>query len=328
MTISAKVIADSISKVSGTRITTFELEYPRFIHSEFMTHRVFSRNAASSRAIPVDSAIKLIEENIAMPIHWGKNQPGMTAKEECNARWIEHDSEGNVLVDWAREVIWKNAARSAIGFAKIFAKLGYHKQIVNRLLEPYSHIKVVLTTTELKNFFWLRDHSDAQPEIAELAKQMVIAAGASVPKILDVGSWHVPYYGEGYWIPSGYVNISKGDMVDLDDKYGGHTLQEALMISSSQCAQVSYRKSDDTLEKAKTIFGRLVESKPVHASPFEHQATPIPYVSTNGIDLVHDWQEGITHMDRYGTAWSGNFADWIQHRQLIPDNAQNEVRIK
>ena len=85
MTITAKVICDSICKHSKIRITTLELEYPRFIHSEFMTHRMFSRNASSSRAIPVARQIEMIKEDPAMPIHWGKNQPGMQAKEENTA---------------------------------------------------------------------------------------------------------------------------------------------------------------------------------------------------------------------------------------------------
>ena len=78
-----KVIADSISE-SGKRITTFQLKYPRFIHSEVMTHRVFSRNASSSRAIPVKKMIEQVRNNPAMPIHWGANQSGMQAKNELN----------------------------------------------------------------------------------------------------------------------------------------------------------------------------------------------------------------------------------------------------
>lgn len=321
MTISAKVIADSISR-DGVRITTFELEYPRFIHAEFMTHRLFSRNAASSRAIPVNKAIELILSDTAMPIHWGKNQPGMSAKEECNA-WIYADSEfeGFDRVDW-----WKEARDAAIVHAKAYNDAGYHKQIVNRLLEPFTHIKVVCTATEYDNFFYLRRHPDAQPEIQELAEQMWQARTASNPVQLRAGEWHVPYYNEGVWTP--YQSYEDGRTIDIH----GNTLEDAIAVSSSCCAQVSYRKLDDSLEKAKDIYARLVESKPVHASPFEHQATPmldsyfcddeqvLLYTNTDNETLD---SRGITHFDRHGYAWSGNLRGWIQNRQLIDGNVCN-----
>ncbi len=305
MTISAKVIADSIAP-NGKRITTFELEYPRFIHAEFMTHRLFSRNAASSRAIPVKKAIELIKEDTAKPIHWGKNQTGMSAKEECDA-YLGGDSE---FRGYSREDWWDEARDAAIIHAREFDRQGYHKQIVNRILEPFSHIKVVCTATEYDNFFYLRCHPDAQPEIQALANLMWEARAASTPKLLKVGEWHVPYFREGYWTPNN------------DDD----TLEDAKAVSASCCAQVSYRKLDDSIEKAHDIFNRLVESKPVHASPFEHQATPMEYGD-------HDYvPEGITHFtvvngnhEMAGTitdAWSGNFRGWIQHRHLIPDNTQ------
>lgn len=333
MTISAKIVADSISP-TGVRLTTFELEYPRFIHSELLTHRVFSRNAASSRAIPVSRAIELIKGNTAMPIHWGKNQPGMSAKEECNETFPEYiillDDDGNpqlddngeyVYVEYSRktrEDVWNDARDAAIRFASMFNEKGYHKQIVNRLLEPFTHIKVVLTATELDNWFWLRNHKDAQPEIAALAQRMAEALdnASHGPRELKPGQWHVPYYGDGAWIPVSYDgNGIEGDWLAsgevMVDKQG-NTLADALAISSSCCAQVSYRRLDDSLDKARDIFHRLVESMPPHFSPFEHQASPM--VSGLGFE-----QTGVTHLDRYGNYWSGNFRGWVQHRQLIMD---------
>lgn len=290
--ISAKVIADSISP-DGVRLTTFELEYPRFIHAEFMTHRLFSRNAASSRAIPVSKMIDLVESNTAKPIHWGKNQPGMSAKEELNAE------EGTM--------IWLQAMKSAVEYANRYAFAGYHKQLVNRILEPFTMIKVVCTATEFDNFFWLRNHPDAQPEIAELARLMWEEYSTSKPNLLHPNEWHVPYVK--------FDVISRGYFLDLDDKQEWLTLEDALAVSSSCCAQVSYRRLDDSLEKARDIFQRLVESKPVHASPFEHQATPLTY------GMAGDTQvKGTTGFDNKGNAWSGNFRQWIQHRQLIEDH--------
>ena len=318
MTITATIIADSISP-SGKRITTYELEYPRFIHAEFMTHRMFSRNAASSRAIPIAKAIRLIIENTARPTHWGKNQPGMSAREEHNELV---GGNGTNVVGVTREEAWDFARNRAVKSAKDFEAAGYHKQIVNRLLEPFSHIKVVCTATEYDNFFWLREHPDAQPEIRELAVKMLEAARNSKPVQLQPGEWHVPYYKDGYWKP--YTQKANVD----DPQVGvGKTLDEALAISASCCAQVSYRVLDTSLEKAISIFERLVSAKPVHASPFEHQASPMAEDCVREDEQVllmfaeSDPQtDYITHVDRRGRFWSGNFMGWIQHRQMIPDN--------
>lgn len=316
MTISAKIIADSIDEF-GNRITTFELEYPRFIHAEFMTHRLFSRNAASSRAIPVSKAIELIKSDTAKPIHWGKNQPGMSAKEECEVPLtnVLEVGDNTPWPSFTREEGWNSARDNAIYVAEKFNKAGYHKQIVNRLLEPFSHIKVVCTATEYDNFFWLRNHPDAQPEIQELARQMYGLYKENGPFMLSEGEWHVPYYFEGIWSP--YSDASPGAITASTRDSYGNTLEDAIAISASCCAQVSYRKLDDSLEKAREIYKRLVESKPVHASPFEHQATPI------GLQKL--LPKGVTHQTfEHGLGsklWSGNFRGWIQNRQLIPGNA-------
>lgn len=299
--ISATVVADSTSE-AGKRITTFELEYPRFVHSEMMTHRLFSRNAASSRAIPVGKMIEHVREHTAMPIHWGKNQKGMQADDEC-----DNPIENMAGNSFSREEWWRLARDEAVDCAEWYEEAGYHKQIVNRLLEPFQFIKVVLTATEYDNFFWLRKHPDAQPEIAELARVMWEAREKSEPMLLKAGEWHVPYV--EYSRDVGYYLMSNGCHMEL-------TLEDALKISASCCAQVSYRLADNSLEKAKKIYDMLVESKPVHASPFEHQATPMDCTSVN-------WREkdGATHIDEHGNVWSGNYRGWIQHRQLIPENA-------
>ena len=187
--ITAEIIEHSISP-SGVEIITWVLEYPRFIHSEFMTHRMFSRNSASSRAIPIERMIQTIQENPAIPVHWGKNQSGMQAKEELQGIELE-----------AAQDEWKYAMNSAILHSSRLHKIGVHKQIANRVTEPYQHMKVVMTTTEHTNWFWLRDHSDAQPEIGGveggLAKVMKKAYNASTPVQLYPGMWHLPYVNTG-----------------------------------------------------------------------------------------------------------------------------------
>jgi hypothetical protein len=313
MTIEAKIIADSISDVSGVRITTYELEYPRFIHAEFMTHRTFSRNAASSRAIPVERALSLIKENTAMPIHWGKNQPGMSAKEECHTNIVVQN--GSWEMSYGRKEWWNAARDSAIYHAELLSKAGYHKQIVNRLTEPFSHIKVVCTATEYDNFFHLRRHPDAQPEIQELANKMWEAREASTPTKLYPGWWHTPYFQDGYWSP---FHMDE-DTAPYDETA---TLKDALAVSVSCCAQVSYRRLDDSLEKAKAMIERLKNADVVHASPFEHQATPMEKYNP----ILSYFPEGFTGYGyRQGILqqWSGNFREWAQYRQMIPNHVYN-----
>lgn len=314
--ISAKIITDSISEL-GKRITTYELEYPRFIHSEFMTHRLFSRNAASSRAIPVPKMIENIKANTAMPIHWGANQPGMQADNECSQEigvkyYDDFDGpvDGMYVEEYgtlSREGAWNWARDEAIDIAKGYHESGYHKQIVNRLLEPFQFIKVVCTATEYDNFFWLRNDKDAQPEIKELAACMLEARQKSSPNILKEGEWHLPYVST----VTGRSGIEYCIFTGNGPEWV--SLETALKVSASCCAQVSYRLTDNSVDKALKIYDMLVNSKPVHASPFEHQAQAMG--GNTDID-----SEGVTGYNKSLGLYSGNLFGWIQYRQLIPDN--------
>lgn len=307
--ITAKVIQDSVCHRTATRITTFELEYPRFIHSEFMTHRMLSRNAASSRAIPISKLVKLIEQTPARPIEWGKNIKGMQATEQLDFPQLLEAS-----------ALWDNIAKITCGVARKFDNLQLHKQISNRILEPYQMIKVVCTATTYDNFFHLRKHPDAQPEIKELATVMWNAYNKSSPDGLGPGEWHVPYIlredtelGLQYYIWEEQDNLEK----QIVKTY--LTKEQAIMISASCCAQVSYRILNTDIDKARDIFERLVESKPVHASPLEHQATPMTNITSSCSECAF-WEKGVTHSDKDGAMWSGNFKYWIQHRQLVEDH--------
>lgn len=296
--ITAKIIADSYNPFLNSRLTTFELVYPRFIHGELMTHRMFSRNAASSRAIPIDKVIELVETTPAMPVHWGANQAGMQAKTEVSE--IER-----------AKTLWLASRDSAVKYAKAMKDVGLHKQIVNRILEPYQLMKTIVTATDYNNWFWLRDHEDAQPEIAELAAVMCIEYTANIPESLSVGEWHVPYV-------KTYRDAHTNERFYLDEHDKYITMEEARMISASCCAQVSYRKNDGSLEKASMVFDRLINSVPVHASPVEHIATLIfPEDIPTYLNI-----KGITHVDTKGVPYSGNLRGWIQFRQLIPNNVK------
>jgi hypothetical protein len=256
--ISAKIIADSVSALTGVRLTTFELEAPRIIWSEVLVHRVFSRNAASTRAIPVATMISKVWNDPFMPVWWGKNQPGMQAAEELTGIRLA-----------LAKLAWKSSSKIACGMAWTLAKIGMHKQIAGRVLEPFSMIKAVVTTTEIDNWYALRAHKDAQPEIFELAMVMFEAQSCSSPKKLWPGQWHLPYVvteedGIGSLASQKYYN-DDGEEISLE---------LAIKISTSCCAQVSYRKNDPSPEKAESIYDRLINSNPPHMSPAEHQATP------------------------------------------------------
>lgn len=304
MTIRAQVIADSISQ-EGVRLTSLQLRYPRFIHAELMTHRVFSRNASSSRAIPVEKLIDDIRRDTAMPMHWGKNQPGMQAKEENDRPvllWNDEVISNYVKIDYEavipkhkpvqfyvdRTDAWMEARDRAIDIAVAFHQAGYHKQIVNRLLEPFSHINVLVTATEWDNFFELRDHEDAQPEIRELAVQMKMAMAASKPTELKTYEWHLPY-------------VDEAELYKFD-------INTAVKVSAARCARVSYLTHDHKkpeIQKDVELFERLVGSKPIHASPTEHQAHPASY-SPSRRDYV-TWHKELF----------GNFNGWCQHRKYL-----------
>lgn len=301
--ITARVVADSISP-EGVRMTTFEIEYPRFILAELNTHRMLSKNSASSRAIPVKTMHEHMRQFPAGPVHWGKNQPGMQAKEELAP---------NDLAD--AKFMWKRAQQDAMHWAQQMAeRVGLHKQVANRITEPWMIMKTVISGTEWNNFWWLRDHADAQPEIAELARKMHAAYDASTPQPLNPGEWHVPYVNT-------YRSLINNELLYSDGKGDDITAEEARIVSASCCAQVSYRKNDDSYEKALKIYRQLIESEPAHASPVEHQATPMNIESMCRFE-PETWEPGVTHVSANSDLWSGNLRDWIQHRKLIPNEAK------
>lgn len=238
--ITAEIIADSCDHPKSTRLTTFRLTYPRFIHSEFMTHRCFSRNAASSRAIPLKRMVDAVREAPAHPEFWGLNQAGMQAAEQ-----------GSPLDNEQAHAAWCVAAEKACHYAEVLGiKFGLHKQIANRVIEPFSHITVIATSElqGLMNFFSQRAQKDAQPEFQILAYRMLNAYLGHDPVRLDEGQWHMPFCPE--------------EDMDIGMK---------LQVATARIARVSYMPREpksiaDDLE----LCGRLLAAK--HLSPFEHCA--------------------------------------------------------
>lgn len=333
----ATVIADSVSSVTGKRITTFELEFPRIILAEWNTHNALSKNASSSRAIPVPTMLKQVRENPAFPVRFGAANTGMQDKGEHNELVIMTDDQAASWGGMYPDDAWRYAANQSADMAESFHEAGYAKQICNRLIEPFQMMKVVMTATELNNFFWLRDHDAADPTIAELARKIKEAYDASTPVVLKPGEWHVPYYNSGYWKPSftfSQLNEPTANLADPKWKENevvvdsfGHSLDHALVISASCCAQVSFRSLDDTIEKARKVVSRLnldgeEPDQPVHASPVEHQCTPIEAFKEGWHIYPENWPDGVTHMDRDRTLCSGNMKGWIQRRQLVANHVK------
>lgn len=300
--ISAKIIADSVCP-QGVRMTTMEIEYPRFILAELNTHRMLSKNSASSRAIPVKAMHDFIKDSPATPVYWGKNQPGMKAKEEL------------VGVDKKEAIrLWNRAKDDALHWSWAMSEhLGLHKQIANRVTEPWMTMKTVISGTEWTNFFHLRNHADAQPEIKALAEAMTVAYATHLPVLLAPGEWHLPYITIARYVPTDELQY-------FDENFNRLSLKDAKIISASCCAQVSYRKNDASFDKAFKIYDQLINSDPAHASPVEHQATPMNVDSMSRFE-PETWEPGVTHVSANSDLWSGNLRGWIQHRKLIPKEA-------
>jgi len=227
-----------------------------------------------------------------MPIAWGANQSGMQATSNLGRKR-----------SWVASKLWRTAGKLACIVHLALEKVGLHKQIANRILEPWQIMKVVVTSTEWENFLWLRNHSDAQPEIAKLAECLDLALQNSEPRTLAIGDWHLPY----------------AKPIKCTGEFGLAELENAKAVSASCCAQVSYnRELNTTPERALKIYDMLISGQRVHASPFEHQATPMHANMYLDATVVESLKEnGITHVDTNGDYWSGNFKGWIQHRQLI-----------
>lgn len=315
--ISAEIIADSKSS-HGNRCTTFVLTMPRIILAEFNTHRMLSKNSASSRAIPFSKMVKMVQSNPFIPIKWMKDHKGMQG-----AEYFQSEIEIGYCVDG-----WLKARDTAVEMSMKLGDYGLTKQIVNRLLEPFMWHKVIVTGTEWQNFFALRANGDAEIHMQELAYSMLIAYNSSTPKLLNSGEWHIPF----------------GDQMDEDKLMGCHkygTPEEggtrnldhftsgrdtlAIKVATARCARISYNNFDGSVDYESDIklHDRLAESG--HMSPFEHCAR-----------VMHDEQyywnfpsHGNTDGDGSNiyNMWSGNFKGFTQYRKLFTTENQTDTRV-
>lgn len=332
MAYSAKILADSLSPL-GDRLTSFEITFPRIVLAEFNTHRMFSRNSASSRAIPVRKILSRVVDDPFIPVHWGKNQSGMRAEAELNLNqqaeareiWLEAmaDNVYRVIELQLSRYGWDNADRlvcEAIEFLhQVTGKnwdnslswecflpkqklavletmvdlfeppfivdeeaLNVHKQIANRLLEPWMWHTVIVTSTEWSNFFALRTEGSAQPEIQTIANMMHELYHEHEPIELDYSQWHTPL-------------VDPGELAGTD-----FSLQA---VCTGRCCRVSYLTHDGKRDPASDVIlhNSLLENG--HMSPFEHPARP------------------MTPIEKKANPWSGNFYGWVQYRKTIENES-------
>lgn len=277
---SATVIADSVSE-RGDRLTTMEVKMHRFVLAEFNTHRVFSRNSASSRAIPLRVTLKRVEEDLAFPLSWPEEKKGMQGGEPLN------DMRRQLAIE-----VWEKAAENARISVGVLQNIGLHKSVANRLLEPFMWHTVIVTSTEWDGFWWQRLHKDAQPEMRAAAVAMREAFDASIPTVVREAQWHTPY-----------VDDNEADEMSA----AGY---QPFKLSAARCARVSTLTHDGikSYDQDWTLYKRLayrpemvlfdLDSDPPHASPLEHVATPLPV--GYGVDYPVP----------------GNFRGWLQLRHI------------
>lgn len=290
---SVKVLTDSIN-TWNIRLTTLEITYPRIVHAEFMTHRVFSRNAASNRAIPGKKLISMVESEPFIPLTWPMEQKGMVGGDV-----LDYETSTKAIE------IWINARDDAVTHAKRLAELGIHKSLPNRLLEPFQWITVIVTATEWGNWFNLRNHDDAEQHIRKLAEMMLETMELSEPKLLKPGEWHLPYISEEDRIE--IPDLAK-KLINYEEKYRGNDASEFLAIytgltlakiSAARTARVSYLNHGggrDLEQDIQMCEGKLIV--PGHWSPLEH-----PCVSQDSRE------------------WRGNVRGWKQLRKFYPQES-------
>lgn len=314
MSMSARVILDSVGP-NDVRLTTFELTLPRIVLAEFNTHRMLSRNSASSRAIPFSKMVERVKNDPFIPKRWPKNQSGMQATEYLSLDEAKH-----------AEADWLTACRRAVEVAEHLANVGgkmhdvyggVHKAICNRLLEPFLWHTIVFTSTELENFYALRADKMAQDEIREPTEMLIEAYEKSMPMQLKSGEWHLPFVTDydlfreenGRWSArhdeAGHIG-DRGTLELIDPDWSYWT-----KISSARCARVSYLTHEGKRDLAddETLFERLVQ--PGHMSPLEHPARALTREQwrVQATEMASDWI-----FDRVPV---GNFWGWLQFRKTI-----------
>lgn len=257
----AEILADSVGP-KGDRITTVRARYWREIHEELLTHREFGRNSASSRAIPAATFIDQVVNEPFIPLHWGKNEPGMVANAEVDDRE-------------AAERWWLETRDLIVGQARKGLELGLHKQIVNRIMQAWMWTETLITSTSWSNFRGLRVHPDTEPHHCKIATMICQAVDENMPERLQYGDWHLPYV-----IAVDYIDVIGGQLKSSD----------LIKLSVGRCARVSYLTHEGKRDQQKDIalHDRMMVQNPLHASPAEHQAQAVEGMTSSG-NLRGEW---------------------------------------
>lgn len=345
--ISATIVADSRA-LSGDRLTTMLVTFPRFILAELNTHRMLSKNSASSRAIPFNTMVKSVGENPFIPIAWQREHKGMQGTEYFTDKVEIMDLEAQ----------WRFASYKAVVQAKALNELGTTKQLANRLLEPFMWHTVLISGTEWDNFFNLRcpqyttpvagegfyakswkelqswhdstdnvemleeadtlfklQHNKGQAEIHMMALAEAIwdAMNESTPKELKAGQWHIPF-GENI--------VQNTNIENLPDLVSGD-IANIIKISTAMAARTSYTTVGDekefSYEKQIELHDRLTISG--HYSPFEHCAR---VMSSEEYELSVkgglEWTGGQYDKPlptKGSEGWCRNYRGFIQYREIL-----------
>lgn len=311
MSITAKIIADSKNEF-GNRLTTFVLTFPRIVLAEFNTHRMLSKNSASSRAIPFAKMLKMVEEDPFIPIRWMKEHKGMQGTEYFT------DAEALELLLLEDHL---EARDNAVKSAKKQSDKGLTKQVVNRYLEPFMWHTAIITSSEWENFFALRAHPAAEIHIADLAEKMLIAYNESTPRELKDGEWHIPF-GELFDMQRLIdLNGPIESEVDLSpDQIHNLLTPLAIKIATARCARVSYLNFEgkDDYEADIKLHDILLTSG--HMSPFEHCAKVMSDKEYNTSEIKMN--DGISE-----TGWCGNFRGFTQYRKTLKGENKSDPRV-
>lgn len=343
MPTSARVLADSISD-RDYRLITVEATFPRYLLSEFNTHRLFSRNSASSRAIPPEKQLHRILDDPFIPVEFYSRTKGMGQDAP-----LEDSKRSSAVYEWLRART--DAVRHALSLItspRVVNSAIYHhgdhdglrrvidivakaiadddvplswcnvsKSTVNRILEPFMWHTVIVTATEWDNFFSLRCPPGyevdlgfpAEPEIQRLALEMRKVMRASTPNDLGPGEWHTPLVEDGY---------ARGPSAGFESQYFWPK------VSVGRCARVSFDTHENFEEEAKSTSRAEALENSGHMSPFEHVATPFTEQEWSVRRSMADQALVAEHLDETTceqlteqTQFCGNFRGWTQYRKFI-----------
>lgn len=353
--IRAEIVADSLSP-QGDRLTSLLITFPRIILAEVNTHRMLSKNTASSRAIPFNKMVEAVKENPFIPIAWQKEHKGMQGSD-----YITDQEEIQFRIEQ-----WLKARDLAVDKAEDLDALHVTKQLCNRLLEPFMWTTMLITGSKegWDNFFelrcpqyqmsslssickskkeafkawsldrnpdnmkWLKiNKGQAEIHIITLAEAIYDAMNESTPKQLKSGEWHIPFEDI---ITESSVDSYLKKVMDMreDGLWGDELIQEArIKISTAMAARTSYtlvgEEKEIDYQKMIALHDKLIAQKPLHASPMEHCARAMSddeyEINVKG-QLIKNLQDSVPEYNEHVMGWCRNYKGFIQYRHILEND--------